>query len=208
MVLKMKTSIHVDHFFKSLKETFQYINKYYVTVILIFSFLMGGILFYMSHLRSVNIDAVVMYCLKNRDRKACNRRPLNQKRLKNIKIRRVIFTRCLCKDLRLFNVGVSNSDFRENKFKRAYLKNVSFLNVDLFKASFYGAILENVIFENSALGGVVFNFATFRNVYFKNVDLRSAVFVGTRFENTYYSRNTKLPFSSEQAKRMGLFLKE
>ena len=197
-----------DRFLNSLKETFCFINRYYFTVILIFSFLTGGVLFYISYLRSVDISSVTMSCLKSNNRRLCRRMSLNQRRLGDRKIRGVVFTKCFCRDLRLSNVAVRDSDFRENKFTRAYFKKVSFLNVDLFKASFYGAILDDVVFDDSELGGVVFNFATFRNVYFKNVDLSSALFIGARFENTYYDQSTQLPFSAEKAKRMGLFLRE
>ena len=208
MTLKMKIFISPNRLFKFLKNFFCFIKQYYFTGMLIFSFLWGGGLFYLSYLRSVSISPVTVYCLENKDTKVCSKRSLRQKRLQNREIKEVIFTKCSCRDLHLLNVKVDNSDFRDNQFGRASFKNVSFLNVDLFKSSFYGSVLDDVVFENSDLGGVVFNFATFRNVYFKNVDLRSTVFIGTRFKNTYYNQSTKLPFSKEQASRMGLLLKE
>ena len=183
-------------------------NHYFFAIL--FSFLFAGVLFYLSTSWSneSSISPVTMYCLENRDTKVCNRRSLRRKTLKNRKIKKVIFTRCFCKNIYLFNVKVMNSNFRSNHFDRSYLKSVSFFDTDLFKSSFYGAVLENVVFENSDLGGVIFNFATFRNVYFKNTDLSSAVLIGTRFENTYYDEDTKLPFSKKQANQVGLFLKK
>lgn len=185
-----------------------FLNQYYFTGVLIFGFLSGGVVFYLSYLRSVTIPPEIIYCLENKDVKECKGKRLNRKRLRDRKIKKIVFARCRCKDVHLLNVVINHSDFREGQFKRAYLKNVSFFNVDLFKSSFYGAILENVIFENSELGGVIFNFATFRNVYFKNVDLRSTVFVGARFKNSYYDRKTKLPFSKKKADRIGLVSKQ
>lgn len=176
--------------------------------ILICSFLLAGGLFYLSYLRMANVSSEILYCLENKDKTKCNKQSLRRKRLAHKEITDVIFTRCSCEDVRLFNVKVNNSDFRENTFKRSHLEEVFFFKVNFFKATFYGTVLDNVVFENSELGGVEFNFATLRNVYFKNVDLRSAVFVGTRFEKSYYSKDTKLPFSKERAGQIGLFLKE
>ena len=192
------------------KGSFLFSDRYYFLGVLSFSLLFAGVLFYFSALRSeeVSISPVTMYCLENRDIQACRGISLGLKKLKNRKIKEVIFQRCFCKHIYLYNVDVTSSDFEENKFDGSFFKNVSFFNVDLFKSSFYGAILENVVFENSDLGGVIFNFATFRNVYFKNVDLSSAILMGARFENTYYDQNTKLPFSKEQADRAGLVLKQ
>ena len=177
---------------------------------LLFSLFLGGILFYLSWLRSgeSRVSPIVLYCLENRDTNVCSEKYLKWKRLYNREIKDIIFTRCFCKNTYLLNIKASNSDLRDNRFDRSYLKNVSFSNVDLFKSSFYGAILNNVVFERSELTGVIFNFASFRNVYFKNVDLSSTLFIGTRFENTYYDKDTKLPFSREQASRMGLLPKE
>ena len=198
-------------FFKYItKYFFLFFYRYYFLGIISVSFLFAGILFYLSALRSgeMTISPLTIYCLENKDTKVCSNRSLSLKRLKNREIKRVIFTRCFCKYIYLDNVNISHSDFRESHFDSSLLKNVSFLDIDLFKSSFYGAILENVVFENSDLEGSIFNFATFRNVYFKNVDLSSAVLIGVRFENTYYDRNTKLPFSKEQADRIGLVLKQ
>ena len=187
-----------------------FFRRYCLLSILVLSVFLSSILFYLSWLRYSNsrLSPVTLYCLENRDTRVCNRRYLRYRSLKNRKIKGVLFTRCHCKQVYLFNVEVSDSDFRENLFDRSYIKNSSFVDVDLFKASFYGAILDNVVFEKSDLMGVLFNFATFRNVYFKNTDLSSTVFIGTRFENTYYDKDTKLPFSREQARRMGFLLKE
>ena len=204
----MKISIDLNYFLDILRKATHFLSKLNFTSILACSFLLAVGLFVISYLRTTSISPIAMYCLENKNRRACNKVPLRRKRLAHKEITNIIFTRCFCTDARLFNVSVRSSDFRENKFKRAHLEDVSFLRVDFFKATFYGAILESVIFEDSELGGVVFNFATLRNVYFKNVDLRSAVFVGTRFENSYYNKDVKLPFSKEKAEQMGLFLKE
>lgn len=204
----MKISIDLSNFLTMLRKTINFLSALNFMSILACSVLLAGVLFSLSYLRITNISPIAMYCLENKDKRACNKVSLRRKRLAHKEITNIIFTRCFCIDVRLFNIKVRNSDFRENKFKRAHLEDVSFLRVDFFKATFYGAILESVIFENSELGGVVFNFATLRNVYFKNVDLRSAVFIGTRFENSYYDKDVKLPFSKEKAEQMGLFLKE
>ena len=186
-----------------------YLKRYFLLSSLTLSLLFAGMLFYFSLLRSseTNISPVTIYCLENKDTKVCSRRHLRGRRLYNRTIKEAIFTRCFCKDLHLSNVKVRDSDFRGNQFSRSSFKNVSFFQVNLFKSSFYGATLENVTFENSDLGGAIFNFATLRNVHFKNIDLHSAIFIGTRFENAYYDSNTKLPFSKEQAKKIGLLLK-
>lgn len=186
-----------------------YLKQYYFLSTLSLSLLFSGILFYFSSLRAheAYISPVTIYCLENKDSKVCSRRHLRGKRLYNKTIKEVIFTRCFCKDLHLSNVKVRDSDFRSNQFNRSSFKNVSFSQVNLFKSSFYGATLENVTFENSDLGGTIFNFATLKNVHFKNINLHSVIFIGTRFKNAYYDSNTKLPFSEEQAKRMGLLLK-
>lgn len=198
-------------FSKWLKKISLFIQQNYLLSILVFSFLLGSLLFYLSWLRSgeSNISPVTLYCLENRDSTdVCSRRRLKSKRLYNREIKNVFFTRCVCKNMSLINIKASDSDLRDSRFDRSYLKNVSFFNVDLFKSSFYGAILDNVVFEKTELTGVIFNFVTFRNVYFKNVNLSSTLFIGARFEKTYYDKNTKLPFSKEQASRMGLLLKE
>ena len=193
-------------FNKLSKKIILYLKQYYFLSIFSLSLLSAGMLFYFSSLRSheTNISPVTIYCLENKDTKVCSRRHLRGKRLYNRNIKETIFTRCFCKDLHLSNVKISNSDFRSNRFNRSSFKNVSFSQVNLFKSSFYGATLENVTFENSDLGGTIFNFATLKNVHFKNIDLHSVIFIGTRFENTYYDSDTKLPFSKEYAKRIGL----
>ncbi len=187
----------------------RYVLRYYLLSILVLSLFLGSILFYWSWLKSSvsRLSPVTLYCLENKDDTICRGRFLRYTSLKNRKIKDIIFKKCFCKNTYLFNVEVSDSDFRDSRFDRSYIKNSSFVDVDLFKASFYGAILDNVVFEKSELTGVLFNFATVRNVYFKNVDLSSTVFIGTRFENAYYDKNTKLPFSREQASRMGFLLK-
>ena len=197
-------------FVELLRKFFHFIHQYYLLCLLVFSFFLGSLLFYISWLRSSesHISPVSLYCLENRDVEACSNRFLRKKSLKNRKIKNVIFTKCNCKNTYLFNIKMSDSDFRQSRFDRSYWRNSSVLNVDLFKSSFYGAILDNVVFEKSELKGAIFNFATIRNVHFKNIDLSSTVFIGTRFENTYYDNDTKLPFSREQASRMGLLLKE
>lgn len=189
-----------------LTKIISYLKQYYLLSIFILSLLSSGILFYFSSLRAHEsyVSPVTIYCLENKDTKVCSRRHLRGKRLHNRTIKEAIFTRCFCKDLHLSNVNINNSDFRSNRFNRSSFKNVSFSQVNLFKSSFYGATLENVTFENSDLGGTIFNFATLKNVHFKNIDLHSVIFVGTRFENTYYDSDTKLPFSKEYAKRIGL----
>ena len=204
----MKIAINLEQILIFLKKKLYFFSKLHFITVLICSFLLAGGLFYVSYLKMVDISPVTIYCLEKKDKKVCNKRSLRRKRLAHKEITNVIFTRCSCGDIWLFNVKVNNSDFRENRFKRAHLEDVSFLEVDLFQSTFYGAVLDNVVFENSELRGVEFNFATLRNVYFKNVDLRSAVFVGTRFEKSYYSKDTKLPFSKEKARQVGLFLKE
>ncbi len=193
---------------KLLKKSYKVFKKYYFLSILIFSVLLGTVLFYISGLRhkEVNISPVTIYCLETKDEKICRRRNLMGKELKNRHIEKIIFTQCFCKDLRLFNVKVNNADFREGHFGRASFSNVSLIRTNFFKSSFYGAILKDVIFEDSNLRGVVFNFAVLRNVQFKNVDMRSAVFIGTRFENVSYDKNTKWPFSIEQLKQMNLHI--
>lgn len=187
-----------------------FVRRYYLLSILVFSFCLGSILFYWSWLRysEGSLSPVTLYCLENKDTEVCSSRYLRYRSLKNRKIKDVLFTKCNCRQVYLFNVEVSDSDFRDSRFDRAYMKNTSFVDVDLFKSSFYGAILDNVVFEKSELKGALFNFATVRNVYFKNIDLSSTVFIGTRFENTYYDKDTKLPFSREQASRKGFLLKE
>lgn len=170
------------------------------------------IFFYFLYSRSISIKSKAEYCLENKDPKICKARrsrlSLRGKRLVKRDIEGIIFTRCACQSLSLTDVNIDNSDFREAQMKKASLKRVSFLRSNLFKSSFYGAILNDVIFYNTDLRGVIFNFSTLRNVYFKNIDLRDTLFIGTRFENTYYDKKTKLPFSKEQASRMGLFLKD
>ena len=181
-------------------------NRYYMLIIPVFSLFTGSLLFYLSWLRQSEsgISPVTMYCLEKRDIKVCSQRNLKNKRLRNKEIKKIIFTRCFCESAGLFNVRVSDSDFRENNLSEAALNNVLFFKVNLFKSLFYGAILNNVVFEESDLRGVVFNFASFENVQFKKADLRSALFIGARFKNTWYDRETKLPFSEEQARRIGL----
>ena len=194
---------------KSLKVACNFFNQYHFLGMLIISLFFGGLLFYFSFLRSGenSISPVTMYCLENKDTKVCSRRYLGGKRLQDREIKEIIFTRCACRDLQLSNIKVSDTDFRGNNFSRAFFKNVSFLNVNLFKSSFYGAILNDVVFQDSDLRGVIFNFVTFHNVYFKNIDLRSSLLIGARFKNSYYDKNTKLPFSKEEAAQVGLLIK-
>ena len=186
------------------------LSSYFFPMALLFSLLFGGILFYLSWSGSNerSIPPKIISCLEKKNTRKCRGKSLYGKRLKNKDIKDVAFTRCFCRNLRLRNIDIYNSDFRENNFGRSFLKKVSFLEVNLFKSFFYGAILEDVIFENSDFGGVVFNFATLRNVHFKNMDLRSALFISTRFQNVYYDKSTKLPFSKAQANRLGLILKD
>ncbi len=207
-VIETKASIDLNSFLIVLKKINHLFSKLNLISILVCSFLLAGGVFYLSHLRMVIISSATLYCLENKDKTECNQKSLRRKRLAHKEITDVIFTRCFCEDVRLFNVKVSDSDFRENVFKRAHLEKVSFFNMNFFKATFYGAVLDGVVFENSELGGAEFNFATLRNVHFKNIDLRSVVFVGTRFEKSYYDEDTKLPFSKERAARMGLYFKE
>lgn len=185
---------------------FKIFKKYYILLALALSLLLGSVLFYLSELRSneLSISPVTIYCLERRDNKVCKRRSLARKRLQNRQIKKVIFTLCHCRDLRLSNVHISESDLRGGHFYRAVFQNVSFVKTNFFKSSFYGAIFENVVFEESDLGGAIFNFAVLRNVQFKNVDLSSALFIGTRFEDLSYDKATKWPFSKEQIQSMSL----
>lgn len=191
---------------KLLKKSYKLFKKYYFLSILIFSVFLGTVLFYISGLRfkEINISPVTIYCLETKDVKICNKRNLMGKQIQNRYIKKIIFTQCFCRDLRLFNVRVNNADFRGGHFGRASFRQVSLVKTNFFQSSFYGAILKDVIFEDSDLRGVVFNFAVLRNVQFKNVDMRSALFIGTRFENVSYDKNTKWPFSIKQIKRMNL----
>lgn len=197
-------------FSKTPTTNFDRLNQYYFPGVLIFSLMLGGILLYLSRSRSNenSISPETISCFEKKNRRKCGRRYLHGKRLKNKEIKEVAFTRCFCKNLHLSHVKIYNSDFRENNFNQSSFKDMSFIKTNFFKSFFYGAVLDNVVFENGDFRGAVFNFATLRNSYFKDVDLRDTLFIGTRFEKVYYDKNTRLPFSTAEAQRMGLFLKE
>lgn len=195
---------------KTLKIKTHWLKAYFTPLAILFSLSFGSVLFYLSWSRSNerSIPPKTISCFEKKNIWNCTRKHLHGKQLKNKQVKDISFTRCFCRSMRLLNVNISYSDFRDSNFRKAFFKNVSFFKVNLFKSYFYGAILEDVVFEDSDLGGSVFNFATLKNAHFKNMDLRSALFIGARFQNVYYDKNTKLPFSKTQARRLGMILKD
>ena len=171
--------------------------------------LMSSSLFYFSRSRwsEKHLTPVALYCLKQDHKAFCQWKDFSHKRLSNREIKNISLTRSLFKGTWLSHIVIANSDFRQNNYRQAYFYKVSFIDTNMFKSSFYGARFEHVLFQNSQVRGSVFNFADFKNVQFKNMDLSAALFLGARFENSYYDQATKLPFSKEWARKIGLLIR-
>ena len=146
----------------------------------------------------------ILSCFSTTNTKKCNRWRLKSLFLKNLNIQNKTFTRCLCEGSVFKEIKIKKSDFRQNNFRLTFFENILFFKTNLQKSTFEGAIIKNTSFEDIKLSGVIFKFTTFINVQFKNVDMTQALFIGSRFKNSTYDKNTKLPFSKEIARDLGL----
>lgn len=146
----------------------------------------------------------VLSCFSENNTKKFNRWRWESLFLKNLNIQNKTFTRCLCEGSIFKEIKIKESDFRQNNFRLTFFENILFFKTNLQKSTFEGAIIKNTFFEDSKLSGVIFKFTTFINVQFKNVDMTQALFIGSRFKNSTYDQNTKLPFSKETARDLGL----
>ena len=208
--MKMHSSIAKIRFLRILSlyfiRNFKKIQNAYIITSVTVSIIFSYSIYHWQTLKQTQVvkKSNIFSCFSKNDTKKCNRWKWKSLSLENLNIQNKTFTRCLCEGSLFKEIKIKTSDFRQNKFRLAFFENILFFKTNLQKSTFEGAIIKNTIFEDIKLSGVVFQFTTFINVQFKNVDMTQALFIGSRFKNSTYDKNTKLPFSKEIARDLGL----
>lgn len=149
---------------------------------------------------------------------------LKNLRYNNLELRGKTFENCEIENFYLPSLSLENSShmncvFQKTNLEEAVVIATSFYNCLMTDLKAKGAHFEGVSFYKTDLRGSTFENASFEGCFFEGADLSSVDFSGAdlSLSNLYgchsvvgatFDHKTKLPFSIEEAKRLGMVSKK
>lgn len=101
----------------------------------------------------------------------------------------------------------SGTKFIESVFLKTAIDHGAFYGTDFIDSSFVDGTVSETSFDEVNFGKSLLQNVSFKKCRFVNADLSKVIIgEGTRFDGSVYTKGTKLPFSEEEARLLGLEL--
>lgn len=127
------------------------------------------------------------------------RTSLENRNLKGSDLREVEFVNSSAIDSDFTDAKLRGLRGKGSRFRKCIFRNVDLRAAKLVYADFRDSDLREALLQESDL-----SFVDFRRSDLRGADLRGAWVLGTLFDQARYDRNTKLPFSHEKARQLGM----
>lgn len=105
---------------------------------------------------------------------------------------------------KFISLNFQNTNIAGLRLANSEVSAVQFLNSTLDGAQFIRSSIQNTVFKKSSLRASKFIQTNLRNVSFEQADLSESAFLSCEFSNVIFDDQTKLPFSRERAKLLGM----